>query len=226
MNATAPAVHPTHTHPLRPKRAPEKMTSDRAILDELCASTVIAHVAAVVEGAPIAMPTAFAVIDDAIVIHGSTGSRWMRALAGQEVSVSVTQATGLVVARSMFEMSVHYRSAVFFGSFEPVPRELYDEYLVKFTDRMLPGRPAEVRPSTRKELAATSLVKMPIDRWSLRVSEGMPEDDPVDVPGDAWSGTIEFALAPATVTTAPDVRPGIEVPPSVRAFAANPVGVV
>jgi len=202
------------------------MSERREDLDLLLGETVIAHVAAIVEGRPIAMPTAFAVIDDRIVIHGSTGSRWMRALTGQDASVSVTRATGLMVARSMFEMSILYRSAVLFGRFAPVGPEAHERMLEAFTERVLPGRPAELRPSTRKELAATMLLEMPIEEWSLRVSEGMPEDDEADLSGDAWSGIITLDRVEASAHPVPDLREGIGVPSSVTAFVKDPRGLV
>lgn len=73
-------------HPLTSQRLPEKMSEDRAKLDELFASSVLAHIGMVVDEHPAVFPTAFAVVDDRIVIHGSTGSRWMRAIAGQQVT--------------------------------------------------------------------------------------------------------------------------------------------
>ncbi|WP_458814282.1 pyridoxamine 5'-phosphate oxidase family protein [Leucobacter sp. HY1908] len=202
------------------------MTTERAAFDALCRETVLAHVAVVVEGQPVAMPTAFGVFDDHLVIHGSTGSRWMRALLPQEVSVSITRATGLVVARSMFESSMWYRSAVVFGRFAAVPEEQRDVLLRRLTDRLLPGRSAETRPSTRKELAATMLLAMPIERWSLRVSEEMPDDEPGDIAGPAWAGVIELGPTVSGVLPAPDLNEGIAMPASVTEFTRSPRGLV
>lgn len=236
MSSTLPAARSPHhaatpsppdsPHPLRPRRMPEKMEPDRAALDALCSETVLAHVAAIVEGQAIAMPTAFGMFDDRIVIHGSTGSRWMRALQSQESSVSITRTTGLVVARSMFESSMWYRSAVVFGRFSPVPTEEHDSLLTRYTDRLLPGRSAETRPSTRKELAATMLLAMPIERWSLRVSEEMPDDEAEDVAGPAWAGVIQLGQIVTGVLPAPDLGAGIDVPSSVTAFAHSPRGLL
>lgn len=225
LQAEGPA-HPASPHPLRPRRMPEKMEPDRAALDALCSETVLAHVAAIVEGQAIAMPTAFGVFDDRIVIHGSTGSRWMRALQEHEASVSITRTTGLVVARSMFESSMWYRSAVVFGRFSPVPSKEHDSLLTRFTERLLPGRSAETRPSTRKELAATMLLAMPIERWSLRVSEAMPDDDPSDVAGPAWAGVIQLGQSVTGVLPAPDLTATTEVPRSVSQFVRSPRGLI
>jgi nitroimidazol reductase NimA-like FMN-containing flavoprotein (pyridoxamine 5'-phosphate oxidase superfamily) len=109
--------------PLVPQRLPEKMRTDRAQLDELLDTTVLAHIGLVVDEHAAVFPTGFVRIDDQLVIHGSTGSHWMRALAGQDAAVTVTRIDGVVVARSTFESSMHYRSAMIFGRFAPVPAE-------------------------------------------------------------------------------------------------------
>jgi nitroimidazol reductase NimA-like FMN-containing flavoprotein (pyridoxamine 5'-phosphate oxidase superfamily) len=196
---------------------PEKMTGDRGALDALLASTVLGHVAFVdADGGPAVVPTAVVRWGDLLLTHGSTGSRWLRRIGqGVPVAVSVATVDGLVVARSAFESSVVYRSAVLFGSFAPVPEEQRAEALDALTERFLPGRTAEVRASTRKELAATSVLAMPITDWSLRVSDGWPEDGEDDVAGSAWAGQVRFGAPATTVRPAPDLRPGIAVPASV-----------
>lgn len=203
-------------HPLTSQRLPEKMSEDRAKLDELFASSVLAHIGLVVDGHPAVFPTAFASIDGRIVIHGSTGSRWMRAIAGQQVAVEVTKVDGIVVARSTFESSVRYRSAMVFGRFEEVRADEKAVLLDALSDRLIPGRSSEVRASKKKELAATAVLALPIEHWSLRVSDGWPEDEADDVAGDSWAGVVAFGRPLAEVLPAPDLRPGIGVPDSVR----------
>ena len=211
---------------LVPQRYPDMMTTDRAQLDRLLSATVVAHISALVEGRAVSIPTAFTVIDDRLVIHGSTGSRWMRAIVESEVSVTITRVTGLVVARSMFESSMLYRSAMLFGRFTKVDSANAEGMLEKFTDRILPGRSGETRPSSRKELAATMLLEMPIREWSLRISEDMPEDELEDAAGDTWAGQIRFHQIRASAHPAPDLQSGIVVPPSVTSFLRNPGGIV
>lgn len=211
---------------LQPQRMPELMSRDRGALDQLLSQTILAHVGLNVDGRAMVMPTAFAVQDDKIMIHGSTGSRWMRAVQEQEACVSVTRLNGVLVARSMFESSIHYQSAVLFGRFTRVEPEQLDAALVRLTDRILPGRSAELRGNSRKELAATLLLEMPITDWSLRVSDGWAEDDERDIAGDSWGGVIRLAPQRASAEAAPDLRDGIAVPPSVAAFVASPRGIV
>jgi nitroimidazol reductase NimA-like FMN-containing flavoprotein (pyridoxamine 5'-phosphate oxidase superfamily) len=202
---------------LEPTRMPELMSRDRAGLDALLDSTIVGHVAFVDErGGPGVLPTAVARWGDELIVHGSTGSRWMRLVNGAPVSVAVTAIDGIVVARSAFESSLAYRSAVIFGTFRRLQGDEMAAGLDVLTERMLPGRTGEVRASSKKELAATMLLALPLDTWSLRVSDGWPEDPEDDVAGDAWAGQVWFAeRVVRSVDAAPDLRGGIPVPPSV-----------
>jgi nitroimidazol reductase NimA-like FMN-containing flavoprotein (pyridoxamine 5'-phosphate oxidase superfamily) len=216
-------VHTT-TPSTKVSRLGEKQSTSRSGLDELLDSTPLATVALIRDGHPVIFPTGFARIDDQFVIHGSTGSPWMRALAtGAPAAVSVTALDGVVVARSGFESSFRYRSAVVFGVFEQVPDADKIRYLERLTDSFIPGRTAELRASTRKELAATLPLRLPIraDNWSLKISAGWPEDPDEDVAGDAWAGVVPMSVAYGAPLPAPDLRPGIPVPGSVRAMTGG-----
>ena len=209
-------------------RLSELQSTSRGQLDELLDSTPLATVALVRDGHPVIFPTGFARVDDHLVIHGSTGSPWMRALAaGAPAAVSVTGLDGIMVARSGFESSFRYRSAVVFGVFEPVPDADKLKYLERLTDSFIPGRTAELRTSTRKELAATLPLRLPLgaDNWSLKISDGWPEDADEDIAGDAWAGVIPMSVAYGAPLPAPDLRTGIPVPESVRAMTDAPPSV-
>jgi nitroimidazol reductase NimA-like FMN-containing flavoprotein (pyridoxamine 5'-phosphate oxidase superfamily) len=202
-------------------RIGEKQDTSRSSLDELLDSTPLATVALIRDGHPVIFPTGFARIGDELVIHGSTGSPWMRALVGgAAAAVSVTALDGVVVARSAFESSFRYRSAALFGVFELVPEADKVPYLESVTEVFIPGRVAELRPSTRRELAATMALRMPIgeDNWSLKVSAGWPEDPEEDVAADAWAGVVPMTISYGAPQSAPDLTPGIPVPASVRAM--------
>ncbi|RDH77961.1 pyridoxamine 5'-phosphate oxidase family protein [Mycolicibacterium moriokaense] len=206
-------------------RLSEKQSTSRRQLDQLLDSTPLATVALVREGHPVVFPTGFARVDDDLVIHGSTGSPWMRALAaGAPAAVAVTGLDGIVVARSGFESSFRYRSAVVFGAFEPVPTADKVRYLNRLTEAFIPGRTAELRPSTQRELAATLPLRLGIgvDNWSLKVSDGWPEDPDQDIAGDAWAGVIPMSVAYGAPLPAPDLREGIALPESVRAMTGGP----
>lgn len=205
-------------------RLSEKQTTSRDDLDELLASTPLATIALMRDGHPVVFPTGFARIGDELVIHGSTGSPWMRALAeGAPAAVSVTALDGVVVARSAFESSFRYRSAALFGVFEPIPDADKARYLEAVTESFIPGRAAELRTSTRKELAATMALRMPItdDNWSLKVSAGWPEDPDEDVAGPAWAGVVPMTVSYGAPLPAPDLTVGIPVPESVRLLSGG-----
>jgi nitroimidazol reductase NimA-like FMN-containing flavoprotein (pyridoxamine 5'-phosphate oxidase superfamily) len=153
-----------------------------------------------------------------MLAHGSTGSGWMRLLAaGAPTSLAVTSLDALVVARSTFESSMRYRSAVIFGQCMPLtdPDEKL-RALDTVAEALLPGRLAEVRPSTRKELASTLVLALPITEWSLKISDGWPDDPPEDCAGPAWAGVVPVQVRYGAPIPAPDLRAGIPVPESVR----------
>ena len=204
---------------LTPSRLAGKASTERARLDELLDSVLLAHVGLVVEDGPLVIPTGFARDGDRLLLHGSTGSRWLRALAaGTPVCVTVTALDAIVVARSAFESSMHYRSACLFGTCGVLAADEAAQALRLFTERVLPGRSEEVRASTPRELAATLVVALPITQWSLKVSDGWPDDPPDDVAGRAWAGIVGIRTAYERPIPAPDLGAGIELPASVRAL--------
>ena len=185
----------------------ELAVSERAELDRLLDEVMIAHVGLSTGTGDVAViPTALARDAGSILIHGSTGSGWMRLAAdGRPTCVTVTALDGIVVARSAFESSFRYRSAVLFGAFTPVPEQAREHALQIITERILPGRSGEIRAPLPRELAATLVLEMPIGEWSMKVSAGWPEDPAEDVAGDAWAGVIP--LSPPRPGVPPAARP-------------------
>ena len=204
-------------------RLAELQSTSRRQLDDLLDSTPLATVALVRDGHPVALPIGFARIDDEVVIHGSTGSPWLSALAGgAPAAVSVTILDGVVVARSGFESSFRYRSAVLFGTFETVTDDKV-RYLETLTDTFIPGRVAELRASTRKELAATVVLRLPIgpDNWSLKISDGWPEDPESDIAAGGWAGVVPITTSYGTPLRAPDCDESTPVAASVEALTGS-----
>lgn len=204
-------------------RLSERQSIARTDLDALLDSVPVATVAFVRDGYPIAIPTGFARLGDELVVHGSTGSPWMRLLAdGAQAAVSITALDGILVARSGFESSFHYRSAVVFGSFGVVAPERKNAYLEALTDHFIPGRVAELRPSTAKELAATLVLSLPIgdDNWSLKIANGWPDDPEEDVAAGGWAGVVPMTVSYGQPLRAPDCDASIPVPRSVRSLTA------
>ncbi|APE18751.1 pyridoxamine 5'-phosphate oxidase family protein [Mycolicibacterium pallens] len=208
----------------RVSRLPEKQNTERSRLDELLDATPLATVALIRDGHPVIFPIGFARIGDELVIHGSTGSPWLRQLAdGAAAAVSVTALDGVLVARSGFESSFQFRSATLYGTFEPIEESDKVRYLETLTDTFIPGRVAELRASSRKELAATMALRMPItdQNWSLKIGDGWPEDGEEDVAAGAWAGVVPLTTVYGEPRRAPDCDPGTPVPPSVRAMSGE-----
>ena len=207
------------TRTLVPTRLPERASTDRAVLDALLDEVLVAHVGVALAEGPLVLPIGFARDGDRILLHGSTGSRWLRALAaGAEVCVTVTALDALKVARSAFNSGMRYRSACLFGVCEPLAGAEASRALELFTDRLLPGRTAELRPSTAKELSATLVLALPITEWSLKASDGYADDPAEDLAGDAWAGVVPLISGYGPPLPNPDLRPDVEVPASVRAL--------
>jgi nitroimidazol reductase NimA-like FMN-containing flavoprotein (pyridoxamine 5'-phosphate oxidase superfamily) len=201
----------------RPTRIAEKASTDRTDLDALLDSTRVGHFGfAAEDGTPVVIPTMVVRDGDRVLAHGSTGSRWMRRLAtGVPTALGVTAYDGVVVARSAFESSIRYRSAVVFGSCTVLADDK-ERFLDLVTEALIPGRSAEVRRPTKAELAATLVLALPLEDWSLKISAGWPEDEDPDVAGPAWAGVVPLVTTYGAPLPAPDLRDGIDVPPSVR----------
>ena len=210
----------------RVSRLAEKQRSDRAELDALLDDVHIAHVGVVTEtGTVLVVPTAAARDGDRLLLHGSTGSPWLRRVSeGVDVCVTVTAYDGLVFARSAFESSIHYRSAMIFGACTVLADRVEKERALDvLTDALLPGRVAELRRPSGRELAATMVLTLPITdvpapSWSLKVGAGWPDDPADDVAGPAWAGVVPARIVYGAAMSAPDLRDGIGAPSSVRAL--------
>jgi uncharacterized protein len=203
-----------------------KARTERAALDALLDVVRVGHFGLTDDaGRPVVIPTAVVRDGDRVLAHGSTGSRWMRTLAtGVPTCLAVTALDGLVVARSAFESSLHYRSAVLFGQCVPLPDDEREHALDLVTEALLPGRISELRRPTGRELDATLVFALPISEWSLKVSDGWPDDPAEDVAGDAWAGVVPLLHSYGIPQRAPDLRDGISQPASVRALADRHAG--
>jgi nitroimidazol reductase NimA-like FMN-containing flavoprotein (pyridoxamine 5'-phosphate oxidase superfamily) len=200
-------------------RLARKARQQRAELDQLLDAVHVGHFALVADdGHPVVLPTVVVRDGDRVLAHGSTGSGWLRRLAaGAPTSLAVTAFDALVVARSAFESSMRYRSAVLFGRCTPINEpDSKRQAMDAITEALIPGRIQEVRASTAKELAAVQVLALPIEEWSLKVSEGWPDDPDDDVAGSAWAGVVPIVQQYGEPMPAPDLRAGIDLPDSVR----------
>lgn len=198
-------------------RLREKASTDRSALNALLDSVHVGHLGFIRAGSPVVLPTAVVRDGDRVLVHGSTGSPWLRHLAGSAaVCLAVTAMDALIVARSAFESSIRYRSAVLFGTCTSLAGEQKSHALDLITDTLIPGRVAEVRRPYERELAATLVLALPIEQWSLKLSTGWPDDDADDVAGNAWAGVVPVVTSYGAPLPAPDLRSAIPVPPSVH----------
>jgi nitroimidazol reductase NimA-like FMN-containing flavoprotein (pyridoxamine 5'-phosphate oxidase superfamily) len=216
-----PPLSPTERS--RPRRERERAQTDRATLDDVLAAALICHLAVVVDGVPLALPTVYGVDPDGpdeggtVYLHGSVASRSLVQAPDQDVSVTWTVLDGMVLARSGFDHSMNYRSAVVIGR----PRVVTDpderaHALDLIVDRAVPGRAAALRRPTRKELAATTVLALPLHEASVKVRSGDPDDEPEDVAaGGVWAGVVPLALRAGDVVTSADAA-GLPVPEHVR----------
>ena len=191
----------TETEKNRIKRLPKRGHYDRETIYQILDEALICHVGFVENGQPYVIPINFARVADSIILHGAKASRLLKHIeSGHPVCVEVTIVGGLVLARSVFNHSVNYRSVVLFGKGRPVEDEQEKLSALKaVTEHLIPGRWQEARLPNRKELNATRVVSMKIDEASAKVRMGPPVDDPEDYALPIWAGVLplqEQALAP------------------------------
>ncbi len=205
----------------RVRRLPQKARYDEATIYAILDEARLCHVATVVRGRAVAMPTLHAREGRALYLHGSPANEVLRAVvAAGEACVTVTLYDGLRLARSGFESSVAYRSVVLFGRATPVSDE--DErrrVLDLLVDAVLPGRAAEVRAMTDAEVRLTQVVRVEIDEASAKVSEGPTEDNDEDQALAVWSGCVPARVAfsaPVASTDGAMAGGALDVPASVR----------
>jgi uncharacterized protein len=213
---------PGQTERTRLNRLKKRSVEDRDEMYAILDSTILCHVGYVENGQPFVLPYAFARDGDRILIHGSSGARFMRELAkGVPTCVTVTKLDGMVVARTTFDSSMNYRSVVILGAAEEITGPEKNELLERVSDGLLPGRVNEVRTSTAKELAATTLLSLSLEEASVKVRTGMPEDGEGSGTG-VWSGVIPVRLVADEPIAGDEESASLEVPPSVIAYVKNP----
>jgi nitroimidazol reductase NimA-like FMN-containing flavoprotein (pyridoxamine 5'-phosphate oxidase superfamily) len=219
-----PVTSPGSTDRTEVQRLSHKAVTDTAVLHAVLDAGLVAHVAVVDAGMPFVLPVAYARRGNEVLFHGSTGSRLFRLLAaGQPTCLTVTLLDGLVLARSAFESSMNYRSAMVLGVARRLEGDDELDALRTISEHLLPGRWDEARQPTRKEQAATLTLALDLAESSVKVSAGGPDDDPADL-ADAdlmrlWAGHVP--LSEAFGEPVPDALcpPGTPVPEYVRAWS-------
>ncbi|MEV1145180.1 pyridoxamine 5'-phosphate oxidase family protein [Micromonospora sp. NPDC049799] len=175
----------------RVRRLPDLAVHDRATLYAILDAGRVGHLAIVDGDQPYAVPVACARDGERVLVHGSTGSRLFRHLAaGAPACLTVTLLDGLVLARSAFASSMNYRCAMVLGQAATLDDEAKLAALERITEHLLPGRWAQLRPPSAKEMAATLVLALPLAECSVKVSAGPPDDPDEDLDHAVWAGVV------------------------------------
>ncbi len=207
-------------------RSRERGLTDRAALHAILREALVAHLGVDVGDHPVVLPVAIAVdldgpdADGTLYVHGSVAARWLTRSERRTVCVTATLLDGLVVARSGFHHSMNYRSAVVVGEARIVEDPQEKAHALDLTvDHVVPGRSATLRPPTRKEVAATAVLAIPLREASVKVRAGDPVDDDTDVEAGAWAGVVPLSTVASSPVSSADSHD--EVPADVVSRAAQ-----
>jgi nitroimidazol reductase NimA-like FMN-containing flavoprotein (pyridoxamine 5'-phosphate oxidase superfamily) len=205
------------------KRNPHRGRYDRETVDAIFDDALICHVGFVADGAPFVIPTIHARVGDVLYFHGSPASRMLRLMKkGAEVCVTATLVDSIVVARSVFNHSLGFRSAMVIGPARVVDSP--DEKtlaLEAITEAVLPGRWEEARHPTRNEDKGTLVVAVDIEEFSAKVRGDHVADEPADYDLPIWAGSIPLTTRIGAPVPDPELVDGIDVPGSVRRFTGT-----
>jgi nitroimidazol reductase NimA-like FMN-containing flavoprotein (pyridoxamine 5'-phosphate oxidase superfamily) len=197
------------------RRHAERGRYEREVIDAILDEARYCTVGFVDDGLPVVIPTIHVRIENSLVLHGSPASRMLRLLkTGSPCAIGVTLLDGLVLARSVFNHSMNYRSVVMLDC---RGRELEGdeklEAMQRLTDKLVPGRWDDARRPSDKEIRGTTLVSFPIDLASARIRSGPPVDDEADYDLGVWAGVIPLQLVAGEPVPDPRLAEGIAVPP-------------
>jgi nitroimidazol reductase NimA-like FMN-containing flavoprotein (pyridoxamine 5'-phosphate oxidase superfamily) len=213
--------HYTPTARTRVVREPHRGIYDRATAYQILDEGFVCHVGFVVDGQPFVIPMGYGRAGDNLYIHGSAASRLLRNLdQGVPVCLTVTLLDGLVLARSIFNHSMNYRSVVVLGTAAAVedPKEKL-EALRQLSEHILPGRWEEVRQPNEQELKATLVMRLPITEFSAKMRQGPPIDDEEDYAFPTWAGVIPLQMVAEEPIADPKLDSARAVPPYARQYS-------
>jgi uncharacterized protein len=211
----------TPTSRTRVVREPHRGLYERETAYKILDEGFICHVGFVIDGQPFVIPTGYGRRGDNLYIHGSAASRMLRNLEqGVAVCVTVTLLDGLVLARSIFNHSMNYRSVVVLGVAHAVedPKEKL-EALHSLSEHIIPGRWAETRQPNQKELKATLVMRLPIEEFSSKVRQGPPIDDEEDYGFPTWAGVIPLRMLAGKPISDPKLGAESAVPGYVEKYS-------
>ena len=206
-------------------RLSERGRTERADLYAVLDAGLICHLGVIYDGAPRVLPTAYGRLDDTLYLHGSSANRTLLAADGQPACATVTHLDGLVCARSVFHHSMNYRSAMVYGTARIVTDEAERLAALRIvTEQLIPGRWDAARPPTRKELAATLVLALPLAEASVKVRTGPPSDDEEDHDLGFWAGVVPARLQFGPPEPDALLPAGIGVPEHIRRRSEGEAG--
>ncbi len=207
----------------RHRRSAEQGSLDRDDLDAILAAGFVCHLGVVVDGSPMVVPTVYGSDGRWLYLHGSVASRSLVTAAQTPVCVTVTHVDGIVLARSVFEHTVNYRSAMVFGTPRLVTNsDVKLQGLRCISEQAAPGQWDYARRPSRKELAATALLALGLDEASVKIRTGGPDDaDSPDATLDVWAGVIPLSTVLGPPQPDPSLRSGIPVPDHVSRWQTD-----
>ncbi|TIX91141.1 pyridoxamine 5'-phosphate oxidase family protein [Rhizobium sp. P44RR-XXIV] len=207
--------YPT-TERTRVRRSPKRGSHAHADVHAILDAAPLCHVGYVINGAPYVTPTLHWREGDYVYWHGSSASRFLRAAEDMPVCLTCSIMDGYVLARSAFNHSVNYRSAMVFGTARPVDDiDEKTEALRRLVEDLFPGRWESLRPMTKQEVKATSVMRMKIDEASAKIRNGPPGDmDEAHHP--VWAGVLPMRSHLAPAEAAPGTPGGMELPQSLK----------
>jgi nitroimidazol reductase NimA-like FMN-containing flavoprotein (pyridoxamine 5'-phosphate oxidase superfamily) len=203
----------------RVRRMPKRGHYDAATVHAILDAALICHVGFVQGGQPFVIPTLHARKGDEVLLHGATSSRLMRHLAaGEPVCINAVLVDGLVMAKTVFNHSVNYRSVMVFGRGRPIDKPAEKLAALRaFTDKLTPGRWDSARTPNDTELRATAIVTVTIEQASAKVRSGPPGDEAEDRDWPAWAGVLPLHIAALAAQSAE--YSSADLPEHVRALA-------
>ncbi len=203
-------------------RLPKRGSYDRDVINAILDATPLCHVGHLIEGRPVVTPTCHWRVDDAVYWHGSRRSRGLLAAENNDVCLTVTHLDGLVLARSGFHHSANYRSVMVFGQPQIVDdKAAKHEALEHFIEGLFPGRWDTLRPPSRKEMNATTVLRLPIEEASAKVRTGPPSDLEEDESLPIWAGVIPLAPAAGALIPCEHNAPELPVPDHVTGYGES-----
>lgn len=217
-----------------PEQDPHQPQSDRATLRRnarraeyskaemlrILAAQQVCTVAYVQDGEPRQIPTLYMVQDNHLYLHGNRQAAVLKHMgAGGEVCITVMLVDGVVVARSGFHCSMNYRSVTLYGQGEVVEGAAHRQTLDEFVAVLVPGHEQAVREPTAQELAATAVVRVPLDEMVAKVRSGGPIDDAGDLTSDVWAGVLPVSMHNATPEPSEDLVEGVVLPEYIENFS-------